>query len=314
MPTTTIQATKVPSGGTTLLIIDAQNDFHPGEQNTLSITNADQDAERITQLILDSIDASTGTSSISRIVATLDTHHKLHIAHPTFWKNEKDEHPPPFTTISCTDIQNGKWKPRPNLKIPFGALNNVLDLNILNDGRSKSDIIIDTEGNIDLLSYVIQYTKALESSGKFTLTIWPEHCLIGSQGHNIVPNIHNALQEWSLITGTSVEYVQKGENILTEMYSVLKAEVPISSDTTFNHELFASLNASDKIIVCGQALSHCVNYSVVDLMEKMDVMERKKVVLLSDCASPVYMCEKDAEEFLEYVKKKGGTVCKAADI
>lgn len=315
MPSNSIQATKIPPGGTTLLIIDAQNDFHPGDQNSLSIANANADAERIAKLIQSSIDKSKKSSTINRIVATLDTHHKLHIAHPTFWIDENNNHPTPFTSITCADIRKGTWKPRSNLKIPFGPKSHQLDLDILNNGKSKSKITMDEDGNIDLLSYVIEYTTALEASGKFTLTIWPEHCLIGSRGHNIVSNINDAFQEWSSVTGTSVEYVTKGENLLTEMYSVLKAEVPISEETKFNHELFESLNSSDKIIVCGQALSHCVNYSVVDLMENMTrKRDRKKVIMLSDCASPVLGCEKDAENFLEYVKRMGGTVCKMEDI
>ena len=235
----TITSNKVASGGTTLLIIDAQNDFHPGDDNSLSVPNADEDAKRITKLITDSIDIQNGTSSIQRIVATLDTHHKLHIAHPTFWINDQGKHPVPFTFITSSDIEEGLWKPRSNLKLPFGTKSSLLNLNILNKGKSKNKIRMNPiDGSIDLLSYVLEYTKALESQGKFQLQIWPEHCLIGSRGHNIVPNIHDALTKWSDVTGTSVEYVTKGENLLTEMYSVLKAEVPISVETEFNNELF----------------------------------------------------------------------------
>ena len=62
---------------TTLLLIDVQKDFHPG--GSLAIPTADQDAERTAQWI------RRNSAQIDRIVATLDSHSKLHIAHPGFW-------------------------------------------------------------------------------------------------------------------------------------------------------------------------------------------------------------------------------------
>jgi nicotinamidase/pyrazinamidase len=58
---------------TTLLLVDVQNDFHPG--GSLAIPTADEDARRIAALITQHGD------KIHRIVATLDSHLKLHIAH-----------------------------------------------------------------------------------------------------------------------------------------------------------------------------------------------------------------------------------------
>ena len=58
------------------------------------------------------------------------------------------------------------------------------------------------------------------------------------------------------------QWVHKGQNTLTEMYSVLKAEVPITESTSFNKELMQSLLLSDRLYVAGQALSHCVNFTV----------------------------------------------------
>ena len=111
--------------GTTLLVIDAQNDFHPG--GSLAIPNADQDAERIAMLIKKSL--KDQHANIDRIVSTLDSHHRLHIAHAGFWISGTDDSkkPAPFTAITHQDLVEGKWKPRPDLKLPC----NPVDLTVL---------------------------------------------------------------------------------------------------------------------------------------------------------------------------------------
>mmetsp|Transcript_9285 Transcript_9285/g.14031 ORF Transcript_9285/g.14031 Transcript_9285/m.14031 type:complete len:318 (+) Transcript_9285:44-997(+) len=283
--------------GTTLVIIDGQKDFHPG--GSLAVTGADEDAKRIAALIRSSLkdDASL---KIDRIVATLDSHHKLHIAHPSFWRAENGDVPTPFTVITSKEIEDGKWIPRNDLKMPVGK--KLVYANIMNKNFEDND------GKFDLKAYCIEYCKRLEDGAKFNLQIWPEHCLIGSTGHALNDDIIEAIDEWILATGRSAEFPMKGQNLLTEMYSALKAEVEISPETSLNKELLESLKLSDRILICGQALSHCVNYTTRDLMDNMKESERYKVEVLKDCSSCVYQCEKDGEEFLEYVVMQGGTV------
>ena len=62
----------------------------------------------------------------------------------------------------------------------------------------------------DAQTWVRSYTKMLEFQGRFKLTIWPEHCIIGSNGHSVVTSINNALQKWALKSGRPVQYVLKG--------------------------------------------------------------------------------------------------------
>ena len=194
-------------------------DDHPG--GSLQVPGANKDSKRIAKLIMESLDDKTNTSTISSIFVTLDTHHKLHIAHRHSWKKgrvgtvikpevgegkpgtpeykvltparpyKEGEQPNEFMTISHNDVKNGVWKPADHL-----------------DEK-----------------WCVEYTRSLEVSGKFQLQIWPEHCLIGSVGHSVVPCIANALRAWSKITRKSVEYVKVGQNIRTEAYSVFKAEV-----------------------------------------------------------------------------------------
>lgn len=279
---------------TTLLLIDVQKDFHPG--GSLAIPTADDDANRVAQLI------QTHGSKIDRVVATLDSHHKLHIAHPCFWLDAKGSHPSPFTIISHDDVINGTWQPRSTLALSPG------DLTVF-QVASKGD-----EGaTLDLLEYAKEYTKRLEAKGRFQLCIWPEHCLIGTDGHAMVENIREALNDWSDATGGSIEFVWKGQNLLTEMYSALEADVPVSKETSFNQALQESLLESRKLLVCGQAMSHCVNYTLRDIVDKWPKERRNEITLLTDCASAVPGFEKAAEEFQEDMKKAGIRLATAAE-
>eukprot|EP00747_Dinoflagellata_sp_TGD_P107945 gnl/TRDRNA2_/TRDRNA2_170268_c1_seq1.p1 gnl/TRDRNA2_/TRDRNA2_170268_c1~~gnl/TRDRNA2_/TRDRNA2_170268_c1_seq1.p1 ORF type:complete len:183 (-),score=22.02 gnl/TRDRNA2_/TRDRNA2_170268_c1_seq1:463-1011(-) len=128
--------------GMCLLIIDPQNDFHP-PNGSLQVAGALEDTDRIMTLL------NKNASQISRIVVTLDTHHKMHIANPCFWVGEDGKSPNPFTIITAEDIKAGKWK------------------------ASQSD----------MSSWALEYATKLESAGRFDICVWPEYCLLGSAGH-----------------------------------------------------------------------------------------------------------------------------------
>lgn len=289
-------------GGTTLLLVDCQKDFHPG--GSLAIPTANEDADRIANLI------RRHAGSIDRIVATMDSHHKLHIAHPSFWESGgiDNEHPAPFTIISTNDIVSGKWKPRDHIKMPVGEP--LVDAAIFQNFHK----VVDSDGTFNLTKYCIEYTRQLEAKGRFKLCIWPEHCLIGSDGHCVENNIQSAMLEWSEKTGGSIEWVLKGENLLTEMYSALAADVPISSLTSFNQDLQNTLLLSDRLLVCGQAMSHCVNYTLRDIVNHWPRNSMAKISLLTDCASAVPGFEAVAIKFQEDMKAAGINLCSAAEV
>mmetsp|Transcript_4359 Transcript_4359/g.11979 ORF Transcript_4359/g.11979 Transcript_4359/m.11979 type:complete len:313 (-) Transcript_4359:127-1065(-) len=301
---------------TTLILVDCQNDFHPG--GSLAIPTANDDAQRIAQFIRDH------PQGLHRIVATLDTHQKLHIAHPCFWVHvETGEHPPPFTILSAQELKEGKtWKPRSNLTLD----ENVLDPAVFDDCDSVmtttttiDDKVTDKKkkkknNSIDLEKYCIAYAERLEAKGRFQICIWPEHCLIGTHGHAMVDVIQQACAEWTETTGRSVEWCWKGQHILTEMYSALEADVPTTVDTRLNRSLLASWQRSDRVWVCGQAMSHCVNYTVRDLVEHWPAGSVDQVGILTDCASAVPGFEAAAETFLQDMKAKGVVLKKAAEV
>jgi len=275
----------MPDKITTLLLVDVQKDFHPG--GSLAIPTADGDADRIAKLI------ESHSSQITRIVATMDSHLKLHIAHPGFWVSGEDgkTQPTPFTLISSQDIVDGKWKPRSTLNLELGE--DQMDASVF----GGLDNVLDGDGKIDLLKYSIEYTKRLEEKGKFKLCIWPEHCLVGKTGHCMVDPIMKAIDDWSMTTGGSVEYVLKGQNLITESYSALEAEVPVTKGTSFNEALQKRLEESDHLLVCGQAMSHCVNYTLRSIVERWPKEKYGNITLLSDCASSVPGFEEAGDTF-----------------
>lgn len=56
----------------------------------------------------------------------------------------------------------------------------------------------------------MKYARKLEAGGKFKLTIWPDHCLIGSDGHAIQDDIQNAVREWDIHNYTkTVKHIHK---------------------------------------------------------------------------------------------------------
>ena len=173
-----------------LLVIDPQVDFHPG--GACPVPNANEDSERIAELI------SMNVEGIDEIFVTLDTHHRMHIAHGIAWKDSDGNPPPPYTTIGLTDLKAGRWVPR----------------------------------DPHLMSHCKFYLKELEVRGASkglpgVLTVKPEHCLIGTVGHSVVPMVNEALQSWAQQRMRKIAYIMKGSSCLTDFTSAFSADVEI---------------------------------------------------------------------------------------
>lgn len=303
----------------TLLIIDPQIDFHKG--GSLAVPHADEDAKVTANVILKNLD------KIDEIFVTLDSHHKKHIAHKAFWE--------PMST----DKDNGNQK----LK-NFSQLSHIdQDDSCLYLCTEKGTVDQALEGwrpkDISLKNWAIEYSKKLAKGvNNFKLTIWPDHCLIGTEGHAINELIQKALSEWSRHPrnlNKTIKYITKGMNCLTEMYSAIEAEVPIVSDqsTMTNEELLFELGKTDKLLVCGQALSHCVNYTVRDIVKhwygkvyKNQIEEGasknckkpntmiENIFIIRDATSPVEHFEKAGEDFVKDMTKAGLKIVKADEL
>jgi nicotinamidase/pyrazinamidase len=202
---------------------------------------------------------------INKITVSLDFHRLLHIAHPDFWKDSKGNPPPPFTIITLEQIQNKKW-------IPL------------------------------FFTKALNYVRKLEENGRYNLCIWPPHCLIGDEGANLVPSVHDALLEWER-KYHDITYLTKGQNIFTEHYSIIKAEVPDEEDETTlpNLDLLERIEQSANLLVAGEASSHCVSNTVYDIVSHLGEDFKNKIILLKNGMSPVpgyeYLQEKLFTDF-----------------
>ncbi len=213
---------------------------------TLFVPGADRDIVRIAGLV------QTASSAIDDIIVTLDTHQVLDISHPGFWTSPEGRNPDPFTAITFSDVKDGRWKP-----------------------------LWEEE-------WVLLYLERLESQGQFTHFIWPEHCVLGTVGHALEPVLAKALRDRARSTGRNHLTVIKGLNPFTEHFGIFEAQVPMGGDpdTQLNRQLLAQLGEYDKILICGEARSHCVATSVSQILKYAPELT-PRITLLTDCMSDV---------------------------
>jgi nicotinamidase-related amidase len=245
-----------------LVTIDVQNTFcTPGFE--LVVPGAVDDNGRLCEFVYRNLGA------ITRIVPTLDTHQVMQIFHALWLVDEDGNHPAPYTLVPADEIERGTWKLNPAAARSLG-----LD----EDYASR---------------HLAHYVRALERGGKFALTIWPYHALIGGIGHALVSAVEEAIFFHSVARESQPDFQVKGRNPLTEHYSMLGPEVTEGPDgeriAEKNTAFVEHLLGYDAVVVAGQAKSHCVAWTIEDLLAGTggDRELAAKIYLLEDCSSPV---------------------------
>jgi nicotinamidase-related amidase len=194
---------------------------------------------------------------ITQVAFSLDTHRVFQIFHPAWWVDDQGNHPAPFTNIALADVRAGTWKP---VAHPAECL---------------------------------EYVKQLEAAGKYVLTVWPYHTLLGGVSHALVPALMEAAMFHALVRSSQTHFETKGTHAMTENYSVLAPEVRElggKSVGTFNAAFFKMLMEFDRVYVFGQAKSHCVLSTLRDMKEHIagtDPKLMEKIYVLEDATSPV---------------------------
>jgi len=219
---------------------------------------------------------TNNSERIDKIIMTQDNHHVIDISHPEFWEDRQGKAPAPFTVISTQDVQEGLWRPR-----------------------------FKKESSID-------YIRRLEEQGEFPHVIWPEHCITGSYGAAIVNEIMEPVKDWAR-KGFFFEVIIKGTNPYTEHFGALKANVPVegSPETQLNNGLVRELQNSDKILIAGEARSHCVATTVKQMLAIGGLAH--KLFILEDCMSDVSGFETIALPIYEKAKKEGSRFISSSD-
>ncbi|SFD18428.1 cysteine hydrolase [Collimonas sp. OK412] len=273
-----------------LLIIDPQNDFcdlpaaylpdNPAGGGkmaaALPVPGAHADMLRVADLI------NRGGGGIDAISITLDSHHRLDIAHPGFWTTAAGNEVTPFTQISAAEVRAGSYLPRLPAALPR----------------------------------VLHYLDRLEAAGRYRLMVWPVHCEIGSWGHNVHADVRAAYNRWEEQTLRSVGKVGKGSNPWTEHYSAVQAEVPDPDDvlTQSNQAFLDSLAQADCIYITGEAGSHCVKATTEHIADHFGPENMGKLVLVTDCMSPVTGFKEQYRKFIADMAARGARIANAADV
>jgi nicotinamidase-related amidase len=208
--------------------------------------------------------------AITAIAPTMDTHQAFQIFHPVFWVDDRGEHPAPYTSITVEDVRSGRWRVNPAV-----AASLHYDLAWLQRAA-------------------LHYVTSLQRGGKYDLTIWPYHALLGGIGHALVSSLEEAIFFHGMVRDTQPIFQVKGDNPLTENYSVLQPEVLVGPDgerlAEPNRAFMQELLGYDAVILAGEAKSHCLAWTIHDLLSHIREQSPdlvKKVYLLEDCSSPV---------------------------
>lgn len=259
---------------THLVIVDPQMDFctppgtYPGvKTGAMFVPGADQDMKRLAAMV----------KRISPVLAdihiALDNHHLMDVAHPPFWKNAKGQNPGPFTLITASDLHTGVW----TTTIP------------------------------SFFPRMLKYVEALERGGRYWLTIWPAHCLIGTPGAAIVPELMEAVNGWEISRRATVDFITKGSNIFVEHYSAIRAEIPDRKDPTTmpNTDFVETIEHADLVLWAGEPATQGFANTIRDAVDLMRPAAIKKMVLLTDAASAVPGFEKDYKAFMGEMVERG---------
>ena len=246
-----------------LVVVDVQNTFCiPGFE--LYVQGAEHDNARLCEFLYRNL------GTITAIIPTLDTHRATQIFHPIWLVDDEGRHPEPYTLVTPGDVESGRWRIDPSA---------VESAGIEPDYAQRQ---------------LLDYTRKLAARGKYNLTIWPYHAMLGGIGHGLVSSVEEAVFFHTIARSSQPSFQVKGDNPLTEHYSMLGPEItegpegaPIAGK---NDLLIEQLLLYDAVIVAGQAKSHCVAWTIDDLLEDDDERERAlapRTYLLEDCTSPV---------------------------
>jgi nicotinamidase-related amidase len=274
-----------------LMMIDVQNTFCVSDFE-LFVSGAVEDNDRLCRFIYRNL------GNITNIAPTMDTHTAMQIFHADFWIDENGNHPEPNTIISAEDVVNGVWQVNPAVAYSIGNY-----------------MALQRHGNL--------YTQALEDIDKYPLIIWPYHAMLGGIGHALVSSVEEAAFFHNICRASQTDFRIKGGNPLTENYSVFNPEVreTIKVIAQKNTGFLEKLMDFDAVVIAGQAKSHCVAWTINDLLDEImdqDPSLVEKVFLLEDCTSPVVIPDvvdftDQADEAFERFEDAGMHIVQSTD-
>ena len=115
----------------------------------LYVAGAEEDMNRLAVLVTRLQD------KVSDIHITLDSHSMVDISHPIWWRNTAGAHADPFIQIIAADLRAVTW----------------------------------TTTQASAYERTHSYLNALATGGRYRHVVWPYHCLIGDEGHAVMPEL-----------------------------------------------------------------------------------------------------------------------------
>lgn len=215
---------------------------------------------------------------ISNIAVSIDTHTPHQIFHPCWWVDENGNNPDPNTPITLSDLDAGKWRA------------------VISPRTSR------------------EYVEHLEKDGKKTLVVWNYHCIQGTTGAALENQFANMIYFHSVAKKSVVRRLVKGTDPMSEMYGIIKPEYDTKGYV--NIDFLNHLETYDKIIIAGEAKSHCVLETIKQILEHFaDRPEiTNKVYILEDCMSSIPGFEQATDDtFDRFVSVYGVNIVKSTD-
>ncbi len=282
-----------------LVLVDVQNTFCIPEFELFvggrSGLGAVEDNQRLCEFIYRNL------GSITQITATMDTHQIMQIFHSIFLIDDQGNHPDAYTLITKEDINSGRWHFNPQVA------------EYLNTDVRKGE------------KYLRFYVNQLAERGKYSLTIWPYHAMLGGIGHALVSAVEEAIFFHSIARYSQPTFEIKGSNPYTEHYSVIKPEIIQDEQGKeigqVNNNFIENLKKFDATFITGQAKSHCVAFTLNDLLSEINKIDpglSSKIYILEDCTSPVVIPDvidytDQANEIFEQFRKAGMHIVHSVD-
>lgn len=215
---------------------------------------------------------------IANIAVSIDTHTPHQIFHPCWWVDENGNNPAPYTVITLADLDAGKWKP----------------------------VIAPKESR--------EYVKHLEQDGKKQLCVWSYHCIQGTTGCALDNQFANMIYFHSVAKKSVVKRLVKGTDPLSEMYGIIKPEY--DTHNYINIDFLNQLETYDKIVIAGEAKSHCVLETIKQILEHFANRPEitNKIYILGDCMSSIPGYEQVTDDtFNNFVSVYGVNIVNSTD-
>ncbi|HEX2232602.1 MAG TPA: hypothetical protein VHG69_04480, partial [Thermoleophilaceae bacterium] len=175
-----------------LLLVDIQNTFCIPDFELFVSGRSGTGAVDDNRRLCDFIYRNLGT--ITQVFPSLDTHHAMQVFHAVWLVDEQGNPPAPYSLITADDVANGRWRVNEPVAEALGF-----------------DVDYATR-------HLEHYTRSLAEGGKYDLTIWPYHAMLGGIGHALVSAVEEAVFFHGVARYSRPDFQVKGDNALTEHY------------------------------------------------------------------------------------------------